>query len=118
MASSSEALPLEQYYLAPEVSRFEKYRRNLFRFIRHKPLGAFGGLIVILLLFMAIAPSVFATHEANPTPPPIIDRLQGPSGEHWMGTDQQGRDEERHQHPDDPHHELEHARHPTEFRLT
>lgn len=92
MASSSEALALEQYYLAPEVSRFEKYRRNLWRFIRHKPLGAFGGFIVIVMLLMAIVPSAFATHDPNPTPPPIIDRLQGPSGAHWMGTDQQGRD--------------------------
>ena len=91
MATSSDTLPLE-YYLRPEVSRFEKYRGNLWRFIRHKPLGAIGGFIVILMLLMAIAPSVFATHEANPTPPPIVDRLQGPSSAHWMGTDQQGRD--------------------------
>lgn len=92
MASGSEALTLEAYALRREVPRWERMWRGLLRFIRHKPLGAFGGAIVILLLLMAIFPSIFATHNPNPTPPPIIDRLQSPSAAHWMGTDQQGRD--------------------------
>ena len=92
MASSSEALVLQEYALRREVPFHERVRVGLFRFIRHKPLGAFGGAMVLLLLAMAAVPEVFANHEPNPTPPPILDRLQGPSGSHWMGTDQQGRD--------------------------
>jgi peptide/nickel transport system permease protein len=30
--------------------------------------------------------------EPQPIAPPILDRLQGPSADHWFGTDQQGRD--------------------------
>ena len=92
MASGSEALTLETYALRREVPRWERMWKGLTRFIRHKPLGAFGGAVVIILLLMALFPAVFATHDPNPTPPPIIDRLQGPSASHWMGTDQQGRD--------------------------
>ena len=92
MASSSDALVLEQYALRPEIPFHERFRSGLFRFIRHKPLGAFGGFIVILLLAMAAFPALFATDNPNPSPPPIVDRLQGPSSAHWMGTDQFGRD--------------------------
>ena len=92
MATGSDALTLEQYALRREVGTWEGLYKGLFRFIRTKPLGAFGGTIVVILLLMALFPAVFATHNPNPTPPPILDRLQGPSWSHWMGTDQQGRD--------------------------
>jgi peptide/nickel transport system permease protein len=90
--ASSDALVLEQYALRAEISFFDRFRIGLWRFITKKPLGAFGGAIVIVLLLMAVFPAVFATHDPNPSPPPILDRLQGPSASHWMGTDQQGRD--------------------------
>jgi peptide/nickel transport system permease protein len=90
--ASSDALVLEQYALRAEKSFFDRFRIGLWRFITKKPLGAFGGAIVIVLLLMAVFPAVFATHDPNPSPPPILDRLQGPSASHWMGTDQQGRD--------------------------
>lgn len=92
MATSSEAVVLEQFAIRQEVSRFERWWRGLLRFIRTKPLGAFGGFVVLLMLAMAVAPSLFATHDPNPSPPPILERLQGPSAEHWFGTDQLGRD--------------------------
>src|SRR6188508_14271 len=92
MASGSETLVLEQYALRREVPWHERFRLGLWRFITKKPLGAFGAVIVLIFLAMAIMPAVFATHDPNPVPPPILDRLQSPSAEHWMGTDQQGRD--------------------------
>jgi peptide/nickel transport system permease protein len=92
MATGSDALTLEQYALRREIGPWERFYTSLGRFIRHKPLGAFGGAIVIILLAMALFPALFATHDPNPTPPPILERLQGPSASHFMGTDQQGRD--------------------------
>lgn len=92
MASSSEALVLEQYALRREVPFHERFRLGLWRFITKKPLGAVGGFIVIIFLLMAIAPAMFYTQDPDPNPPRILERLQGPSAEHWMGTDQFGRD--------------------------
>ncbi|MFG6114615.1 nickel transporter permease [Halobacillus sp. MO56] len=49
------------------------------------------GLIIISLLIIiaAFAPQI-ATH--SPTDQSIIDRYQAPSAEHWLGTDELGRD--------------------------
>lgn len=90
--ANSEALVLEQYALRPEIPFHERLRVGLWRFITKKPLGAFGGFVVIIFLAMSIAPVLFFTQDPNPSPPPILERLQGPSAEHWMGTDQFGRD--------------------------
>lgn len=59
-------------------------------FARNFPLGAFGAAFVILLLAMAAVPQAFTT--LDPTAQVLGDRLQGPSLDHWFGTDQLGRD--------------------------
>ncbi len=87
---ASDALVLEQFALRQELSRPQKIRRGVVNFAKHKPLGFFGAIIVITLILMALMPAVFATHDPNAAL--IADRLQGPSSEHWAGTDQQGRD--------------------------
>jgi peptide/nickel transport system permease protein len=60
------------------------------RLIRKKPLGSFGLLVCVSLLVMSIGAPVFATHDPVEINEP--DRLQGPSAQHWAGTDQFGRD--------------------------
>lgn len=64
--------------------------QNLKRFARRKPMGAISAFILILLALTAIFAPVLATHD------PILQdgpgRLQAPSAEHWMGTDNLGRD--------------------------
>ncbi len=47
------------------------------------------GIIVLLLLTALFAP-LLATH--SPTAQVLADRLQPPSAEHWLGTDELGRD--------------------------
>jgi len=59
------------------------------KFVRRKPLGAFGALVTVLLVLVAIFADIIApygslTHSA--------ETLQGPSAQHWLGTDQFGRD--------------------------
>ena len=62
----------------------------LSRLVREKPLGAFGGIIVLLLLFTGIFADVLAPFPMSE--PHMFDRLTGPSGKYLLGTDQLGRD--------------------------
>lgn len=89
MASDAAAV-LEAYALRPEVTFLARLRRGVVDFIKHKPLGTFGAVIVIVLIAMALVPQAFTTLEPNRSA--LLDRFQGPSAEHWFGTDQQGRD--------------------------
>ena len=62
----------------------------LSRLVREKPLGTFGGIIVLLLLFSGIFADVLAPYGMNELH--IYDRLAAPSGKYLLGTDQLGRD--------------------------
>ena len=60
------------------------------RLWKEKPLGAASGVIVLILLFVAIFGDFLMPYpfdEQN-----IIDRLQGSSAQHLLGTDHLGRD--------------------------
>ncbi len=59
-------------------------------FIRKKPLGAFGGAIVLLLLLTAILAPLLAPYPYDEAHADV--RLQGPSLAHPLGTDANGRD--------------------------
>ena len=60
------------------------------RFIKEQPLGAFGGVVLLALVLVSIFASFLAGHDPNQMT--LADRLQGPSGEYLLGTDQLGRD--------------------------
>lgn len=60
------------------------------RLIRERPLGAFGALICLILIFTGVFADVIAPDGYNAINP--IARLKPPSAEHWFGTDQLGRD--------------------------
>ena len=60
------------------------------RLWKEKLLGTIGGIVILLLLFVAIFADVLAPYpyyEAQ-----LVDRLQGSSTRHLLGTDQLGRD--------------------------
>lgn len=89
--AQQEAISLfEQYALRPQPPLAVRMARAVWRFIRHKPLGSFGAFVIIVLLAFAAFPGFFATHHPDAIFPP--DRYQGPSWNHWFGTDQFGRD--------------------------
>ena len=50
----------------------------------------FGVLVVVLMIVAALAAPMIARHD--PTDVDLINQLQAPSADHWMGTDIQGRD--------------------------
>ncbi len=73
-----------------EGSAARRPRSALWRFIRRKPLGAAGGLIVLAMLLMALFAELLATHDPVRTDP--SQTLYPPSAAHWLGTDYLGRD--------------------------
>ncbi|MGB7181435.1 MAG: ABC transporter permease [Burkholderiaceae bacterium] len=63
---------------------------RLFQWVRKQPLGAAGGLIVLLMIFAgAFAPWLTSY---DPTANDFSAMHQAPGAEHWLGTDQFGRD--------------------------
>jgi ABC-type dipeptide/oligopeptide/nickel transport system permease subunit len=58
--------------------------------LKHDRRAWFGGGVVILLALIAIAAPLVARYD--PTGVDLINSLQPPSREHWLGTDIQGRD--------------------------
>ena len=69
-------------------------RRRLVRFWRdfviHRPLGAFGLFLVIVMILMAVFADRIAPYD--PTALSFKDLLVPPSGSHLLGTDNFGRD--------------------------
>ena len=62
----------------------------LLRLFRDKPLGAAGGVLMLLFLIVGIFGPWLAPFGFNEISP--ADRLLPPSAEHWFGTDNIGRD--------------------------
>ena len=85
-----DAQVLETYALQAKAPAHIRIWRSLFSFVRKQPLGAFGGFTVILLILMSLFPGFFA--HADPNAIHLTDRNAGPSGAHWFGTDNLGRD--------------------------
>jgi len=68
---------------------WQNFRRALKRVLR-EPLGALGLTLVVFVLVSAIGADWFSSHEPNKID--IKSKLQPPSAEHILGTDQLGRD--------------------------
>ena len=63
---------------------------HLLREVARRPSGLFGLTVVVLLtLVLVFAPALAPYDDAKQD---IPNRLQGPSAEHWLGTDHLGRD--------------------------
>ena len=63
---------------------------NVISKLIHDPMGAVGLLIVVSFLLVAIFAGVLAPYDPNKID--ILNKLQGPSLQHLVGTDQLGRD--------------------------
>ncbi|MFT5503727.1 MAG: peptide/nickel transport system permease protein [Gammaproteobacteria bacterium] len=70
-------------------STWQSVWRSLKRVLR-EPLGALGLFLVIFILISAIGADFWAPHEPNKID--IRSKLQSPSADHYLGTDQLGRD--------------------------
>ena len=73
-----------------EPKRRSRLAEFFTRLIREKPLGTICGIIVLILSFVAIFADVLAPYAYDKAS--IMDRMQGTSARHLLGTDQLGRD--------------------------
>jgi peptide/nickel transport system permease protein len=78
-SQSAETLP-------PRRSRLH----GLWQFCRQNPLGAAGGLVVIVMIAMAALAETVTFYD--PTRNNFGAMLEPPSADYWLGTDQFGRD--------------------------
>ena len=72
--------------LAPRLTSGEE----VVKFIRTKPLGAAGALVVLAMLFVAVFAEALAPYD--PYHGDYALQFWRPSAEHWLGTDEFGRD--------------------------
>src|SRR5438094_362915 len=67
-----------------------RWGSSIVKFIRTKPLGAFGAFVLLTMLTMAVAAPVVAPYDPLAVEP--VAKLQGLSWSHPFGTDHLGRD--------------------------
>ena len=60
------------------------------RLVKEQPLGTFGGVVVLFLVFVSIFAGVVAPYE--PAEVHLADRLTSSSSRYLLGTDHLGRD--------------------------
>jgi peptide/nickel transport system permease protein len=91
MAGGIQAIAqVDPLLLRPERGTSARVAAAVWRFARRKPIGAFAGLLVVVVLLIGIFADQVAPHDPLTTAP--IDSLRSPSGSHPFGTDVQGRD--------------------------
>lgn len=89
MAAAETTTIVSDIFLRPERPPLQRTLAAIGSFIRRKPLGAFGAVILILVVFVgAFAPWM----TGDPTKADLQALLEGPSREHWFGVDHNGRD--------------------------
>jgi peptide/nickel transport system permease protein len=76
--------------LAPQKRGSARVWYALHTFVRKKPLGAIGAVILLAFIVVAIFAPWLATHD--PDLNNYRARVKPPSAEHWFGTDNFGRD--------------------------
>jgi peptide/nickel transport system permease protein len=64
--------------------------KGLWRLVKEKPLGAFGGMLVLLLMLCAVFAHWIAPYPYDETN--VRQRLKPPSAQFYLGTDNLGRD--------------------------
>lgn len=75
----------------PSPTRAERgWGPTAWRFVKKQPLGAAGGVLMLLLVLTAAFADVIATH--NPVRTDSAHTLAAPGPEFWLGTDNLGRD--------------------------
>lgn len=72
------------------TSRLDRWYQGSVHFVRHRPLGTAGAIIIALMILMAALADLISPF--NPLASDYGAMLQPPGGTHWLGTDSFGRD--------------------------
>ncbi|HEY5625744.1 MAG TPA: ABC transporter permease [Dehalococcoidia bacterium] len=112
----AQAIPAVEAAAHAEPSRAGGVLRGIWKFARKKPLGAFGFLLIIFLFAMTLGtpkaefgvPALpdrpfgfelgepwmqrYRAEDLFTTESGLVAAYESPSAEHWLGTDQSGRD--------------------------
>jgi len=86
--SAALARPVERLDAGPGTA--ERWWRALAKFARRQPLGFAGALVVIAMLLLGLFAPWVAPYD--PIENRLAEQLRPPSAQHWLGTDQFGRD--------------------------
>ena len=84
----SDAIGIPSVEIAPK--RRSRLAAFLIRLVKEKPLGTAGGVIILLLIFVAIFADVLAPYPYIEIH--LADILKAPSAQYLLGTDHVGRD--------------------------
>ncbi len=88
------------YVLTPETEEHEQQaaapppgfgRGRVIRRLLRNPAAVFGLTVIVIVVVMAVFAPWLAPYDPNDQD--LLNRLQAPSGEHWLGTDDFGRDQ-------------------------
>lgn len=80
----------DQAQALPKAKPRNPFLDQFLKAFRTNKLSWVGATIFTVIVFAAIAAPLLAPHD--PLAQNILDRLEGPSGDYWLGTDAYGRD--------------------------
>jgi len=83
-------VPFDAVEIAAAEARRGGWRAVVMDFVRRRPLGAVGAMVVVLMLAVAVTAGLIAPY--NPVQVDFGAMLSRPSAAHWLGTDAFGRD--------------------------
>lgn len=90
MVSQTERVPAPTLELSPPQRELRRVESQVWRRFRRNPLAMFGVVVLVSLSLSAIFAPLIAPYDPNAVNPYIA--LQPPNAEHWLGTDDLGRD--------------------------
>jgi len=90
VASVDQASIARELEFRPTRRPLGRVLAGLWWFARRKPLGAFGGITVVVMIVVAVSAQWIAPYWYDDQS--WGEAMQGPSLKHWFGTDDLGRD--------------------------
>jgi peptide/nickel transport system permease protein len=90
MASVIAPRPADILTIPGQRSAPGRWSHNLLHFLRSKPLGSIGAILVLLIILLALFAPRLAPYGFDQRV--LHDHLQSPSAKHILGTDELGRD--------------------------